>query len=119
MSRLTGNILVIEDEFLIALELVDALEDRGAAIVGPVSGVKEAIEHIARVPELHGAVLDLNLRGEIGIPVADELMAKGIPFIFTSGYAAADIPEAFRHVPLLGKPTDVDAIVEALMSQMR
>ena len=62
------------------------------------------------------AILDLNLGGEKAYPIAEALEARGVPFLFTTGYDAADMPPAWRHVPRLEKPVDVAVVVRALRS---
>jgi hypothetical protein len=46
--------------------------------------------------------------------VADRLMARGLPFIFTTGYSTPIIPEVYRHVPVLQKPFDLEEVLSAL-----
>jgi CheY-like chemotaxis protein len=97
------QILVVEDEFLIALDIVGALEQAGITVVGPAGTVNDALEAIEREP-LHGALLDAHLGGESVSQVADALAARGIPFAFVSGYGREQLPPAYREVPLVKKP---------------
>jgi CheY-like chemotaxis protein len=80
------RILIVEDEYLIAMMLHDALESVGSVVVGPVPSVKKAMETIASDPDIDAAIVDLNLGGAMAYPVADALVARSIPFVFTSGY---------------------------------
>jgi DNA-binding response OmpR family regulator len=84
-SRL--RVLVVEDTFLIAVDLADQLTDSGYQVVGPVSTVKHALETMDGA-ELDGALLDVNLDGERSFPIAELLAARGIPFIFLTGTTA-------------------------------
>jgi CheY-like chemotaxis protein len=103
-------ILVVEDEFLIALDIVAALENAGVAVVGPASTVGEALAAIEREP-LRGALLDAHLGGESAGRIADMLVARGLPFAFVSGYGAESLPPAHRAAPLVRKPfTDRDLL---------
>ena len=87
MGGLQGrHVLVVEDEYLLAEDLRMTLERYGAEVLGPVPSVGEAMASIADHPELDGAVLDMNLRGNMVFPVADMLVARGITFFFTTGY---------------------------------
>jgi len=107
------RILVVEDEFLIALDIAGALEQAGLAVIGPVSTVGDALEAIAR-EEVHGALLDAHLAGEPVGRVADALKARNIPFAFVSGYGREQLPPAHRDAPLVKKPftgTDLLAAV--------
>ena len=80
------QILVLEDDALLAMDMEDFLSDLGVNVVGPVSHVDAALEKI-NVTDLDGAVIDLNLRGELSFPVIEELKAANIPFVICSGYA--------------------------------
>ena len=59
------RVLVVEDEYVIALEVGRALEDEGAEVVGPVASVSAALELIERTDRLDIAILDINLHGEV------------------------------------------------------
>jgi CheY-like chemotaxis protein len=80
------RILVVEDEALVLMELEDMLQDFGCEIVGPVSTVAAALTAIGE-NELDGALLDMNLRGEHILPVAEKLLARRVPFLLVTGYA--------------------------------
>jgi DNA-binding response OmpR family regulator len=57
------RILIVEDEYLIAVSLQDALENAGSVVVGPVPSVDKAIQKIESEPDIDAAVLDVNLGG--------------------------------------------------------
>jgi CheY-like chemotaxis protein len=80
------RILVVEDEFLIAMNLSDDLEAAGSVVLGPVPSVDKAIKKIESEPNIDAAVVDVNLGGVLAYAVADMLLARKIPFVFTSGY---------------------------------
>jgi CheY-like chemotaxis protein len=103
------RILVAEDEYLLADALADALIALGAQVVGPVGGLAEALALLATVP-VDGAVLDINLRGEMVFPLADALAASGVSYVFATGYGHESIPERYRDVPTLSKPVDVQSL---------
>src|SRR5438128_1767265 len=92
-------LLVVEDEYLIASDLARALEEVGALVIGPAASVKTALEMVKENERLDGAVLDVNLRDERVYPVADALSAKGVRFVFTTGYDISAIPPAYANVP--------------------
>ena len=58
------RLLVVEDDYLVAMDLADELTDHGAEVVGPAGSVKEALALVAATPAIDGAVLDINLRDE-------------------------------------------------------
>jgi CheY-like chemotaxis protein len=105
MSRLLEgrHILVVEDEFLTVLEMSDLIEERGGTVVGPVGRLDQALA-IVRSERLDGAILDVNLDGEMSLPAADELIAAGVPVVLVTGYSAAMLPERFAGVPKAVKP---------------
>lgn len=103
-------ILVVEDEFLIALDIVAALENAGLEVVGPASTVSDALAAIESSP-LRGALLDAHLGGESAGRIADALASRGLPFAFVSGYGRESLPATHSTVPLVRKPfTDQDLL---------
>jgi CheY-like chemotaxis protein len=113
-SRISAKrVLVVEDEYLVAMDMSAWLEAEGAHVVGPASNVHAALEVLERT-ELDGAILDVNLRGEMVYPIADALIARGIPFVFTTGYDARTVPARFAGVKRCEKPTTPEAISRAL-----
>ncbi|UYY57518.1 response regulator [Sphingomonas sp. S2-65] len=98
------RILVVEDEYLLADDLRDALTEAGAVVLGPVPSVGEAQALIAGEALIDAAVLDINLRGEMVFPVADTLRARGVPFAFATGYDQWALPERFTGAPRVEKP---------------
>lgn len=100
------RILVAEDEGIVALEIEASLQGFGCKVVGPVGKLEQALEALQTQP-VDGAVLDVNLGGVEVFPVADELLARGIPFILSTGYNDLSLfPERFRGLPCLEKPYD-------------
>ena len=97
------RILVVEDEFLIALDISGVLEQAGLAVVGPAGTVGDALSAIEQ-EEVHGALLDAHLAGEPVGRVADALKARGIPFAFVSGYGREQLPKAHQGAPVVKKP---------------
>lgn len=108
------RILIIEDEHLIADALGSALRASGVEIAGMAATVEQALALLRSMPKIDGALLDINLRGEPAYAVADDLIARGLPFVFTTGYGAQIIPKGYQHVPVLQKPFDPNEILTAL-----
>ena len=114
-SGLNGRrILVVEDEYLIAGDIRDALLAAGATVLGPVPSVAQALDLIGSEPTPDGAMLDINLRGEEIFVVADKLVELGVPFIFATGYDRSFIPDRFAAMPSLVKPIKAPDILAAL-----
>ena len=97
------RVLVVEDELLIAVTLEDVLQDLGCEIVGPVATMEKALK-LAREETFDVAILDVTIRGGKVYPVAELLLARGIPFMLASGYGDWALPEALRDQPRLTKP---------------
>lgn len=97
------RILVVEDEFLIALDIAGALEQGGLVVIGPLASVRDALKTLER-EKVDGALLDANLGGEPVGRVADALHARGVPFAFVSGYGRDQLPPQHKGAPLISKP---------------
>lgn len=108
------KILVVEDEYMLASELALELEDAGAVVVGPVGSREDAIELILSGEKVDGAIVDVNLRGEPAYPVADLLIERAVPFVFTTGYDASTLPTRFQHVARCDKPVELSRVAAAI-----
>ena len=108
------SVLVVEDEYLLAIDVVQRLHQEGAKVLGPVGAVDDALDLLDATEALDGAVLDINLSGEMVFPVADALQERGVPFVFTTGYDQASIPARYAHVTRCEKPFDAASIGKAL-----
>jgi DNA-binding response OmpR family regulator len=105
----------VEDETLIAMELELALTEAGFEVIGPVPEVAAALALLAcRRPD--AAVLDVHLRGERVTPVAEVLLAMGVPFVVTSAYGVEELAldAALAGARNLGKPTRLAVLLRAL-----
>jgi CheY-like chemotaxis protein len=102
-STKARNVLVVDDEALIAMLIEDMLSDLGCQVVGPAYALNEALV-LAREAEIDCAILDLNLEGATTLPVAEVLLGRNIPFAFASGYPDPDLAANFKHAPVLQKP---------------
>ncbi len=111
------RILVVEDEYMLAEDMRAGLEHAGAVVLGPVPSVEEALELLAGEADLDGAVLDINLNGEKVFPVVDALAARGIPFLFATGYSGSDVPPAYRSVARCEKPVNAGTIARVLAAE--
>jgi CheY-like chemotaxis protein len=107
------RVLVVEDEPMIRLLLDEMLTDLGYSMTAEAGRLDEALA-VAKQAEFDLAILDVNLDGEPITPVVDVLIARGVPFVFVSGYARGGIPQGHRNVPLLQKPFQADGLARAL-----
>ncbi len=110
------RVLVVEDESLVAMLLETILEDMGAAPVGPASTVEEGVAAATGEPDLDAALLDVNVAGKPVFPVAEALSARGVPFVFSTGYGEGGLPDEWRGRPVLQKPFTEQAVRDALQS---
>jgi CheY-like chemotaxis protein len=108
------RILIVEDEYLLARDITQALESVGAEVVGPAPSVESALSLLEEDPHIDGAVLDINLKGEMGYAVADALADRKVPFVFTTGYDESSIPPRFINVPRCEKPIDMDVVARTI-----
>jgi two-component sensor histidine kinase/CheY-like chemotaxis protein len=99
------EVLLVEDEPLIAMMLTDMLSELGLQVDGPHGNLADAIA-AARANTVKAAILDVNLRGEKVYPVARLLSDRQIPFVFITGYARDSIDSNFSEVPVLQKPIE-------------
>lgn len=115
-ESLSGRrILVVEDELLIALEIVDVLERLGCVAVGPTAELEAALE-LARDQPLDAAILDVTIQGGQVYPVAEQLLARGVPFVLASGYGNWVLPKSLRNSRRLTKPFSRDELEKSLRS---
>ena len=107
-STLGGKrILIVEDEYALASELAQYFERQGAIVAGPVGTVKSALALVAREgPRLDAAILDINLRNDRVYPVADKLIALGVPIVFATGYDQLLMSQSYSNFPRCQKPVD-------------
>ena len=108
------RILVVEDDYLIAGELVESLEELGASVAGPAPSATEALALMEREARLDAAVLDVNLGSQDVFPVADALQQRGIPFVFATGYDQWVIPTRYAGVRRFEKPIDTRTLARTL-----
>ncbi|AJC82090.1 DNA-binding NtrC family response regulator [Rhizobium aethiopicum] len=103
-GNLNGKkVLVVEDEYLQARTIADALMEHGADVIGPFPTVEKALQSCGR-DVIDAAILDVKVGDVTSFPVAESLCRDGIPFIFLTGYDRAMIPPRFKWVPHYLKP---------------
>ena len=113
---LTGQrLLMVEDEVLVGMMAKRILEDLGATVLGPYGGLADGMA-AARSERFDGALLDFNLAGELADPLADLLIARGMPFIFITGYQRDSIDRRYANIPVLPKPLEAETLERVLVS---
>jgi two-component SAPR family response regulator len=112
------RILIVEDEFLLAMELEMLLQQRGCMVLGPVSSVGQALAMLDGEPP-DVALLDVNLKGERATPVAAALHARGVPFVLITGYSGKQLSEPELHeAPRVDKPVNCRALKRAVAAAL-
>jgi CheY-like chemotaxis protein len=118
MASVSPRVLVVEDEMLPAMMLESMLTGLGCAVIGPAARLGKALE-LLRTAAPDAVILDVNLGGQPAYPLAAALRAKGVPFVFVTGYGRAQLPAEWRATPLLAKPftqAQLAAAVAALLA---
>jgi len=110
------RVLIVEDEGLIALQLQQDVERAGHQVVGPARSLRHGLM-LASQEHIDAALLDVRLGQETSAAIAEQLLARSIPFAFTTGYAdSVMLPDHLRNVPKLSKPYVGGEIVKMLNS---
>jgi CheY-like chemotaxis protein len=107
------RVLVVEDESMIRMLLEGMLTDLGHTVAAQAGEIDEALT-LAKQAKFDIAILDVNLNGKPITPVVEILIARGVPFVFASGYGQDGVPEAYRARPTLQKPFQVEALARAI-----
>ena len=106
----SGDVLVVEDNIIIAMDAEDVLATLGAARVHSAANVAQARDLIGS-ESIEAAILDYNLDGETSEAVADQLRSDGTPFVFATGYSGLEeLPARFADCQLLQKPYSAEDI---------
>jgi len=107
------RVLIVEDEYFIAMGINLLLTRAGYVVVGPVGRLDRAME-AARVEMVDAALLDINLRNDSVYPVADILTTRSIPFTFLSGYSKDSLPPRYRNGRILSKPFQSTQLIDII-----
>jgi CheY-like chemotaxis protein len=115
-SPLQGlRVLVMEDEYLIAMDVEQMCRDHGAEEVFILRRLDELGDDPLSLLKFHLAIVDVRLGGDTTLEFARQLAEKRIPFVFATGYAETEqLFEAFPGVAVIGKPYAGDVLIDAL-----
>jgi len=110
------KLFVVEDEALVAMLLENLLDSLGCIVIDVAGSVSQAMRQMDRIAgEADAAILDVNLGTERVYPVADELEARGVPFLFATGYGPSGVGERYPGHTVLSKPYTKHMLVNALV----
>lgn len=112
------RVLICEDEYLLAADMVSELELRGIEVTGIVPTLKGLLAELDRPNfNANAVVTDVSLLDGPVFSAVQGMLDRGLAVVFCTGYVEKDIPAKFAHIPAVGKPTDIDALVAALHRQ--
>ena len=109
------RVFVVEDEAMVSILVEEFLEELGCEITGTASRFDDALEKAGSLT-VDLALLDVNLAGRLSYPVAELLIARGVPVVFSTGYGAAALPEALHGVTVLSKPFRHNQLAAAMQA---
>lgn len=109
MTQSVLSVLIVEDEYLIAMDMDEELTSRGFATVGPAANLQDALD-LLESEEVNIAVLDMHLKESDSFPLARKLSERGVPFLFLSGNDASALAPDLKTAHVLSKPVDYDAL---------
>ena len=114
-TGLTGKrVLVVEDDYMIAFDMVDGLTAAGAVPLGPCGWIADALTLLdSKAGQIDLAVVDVDLHGQPSYPVADRLIQLEVPFAFTTGFNSEALDIAYRDFPRVEKPVSVRTLARA------
>ena len=106
------RVLLVEDEPLVAMMMARLIGELGGEVIGPFGTLEEAV---AGLPDrINAALLDVNVGGVLVYPLADRLVARGVPITFLTGYDARSIDRRFAEFGVLAKPIEEPELLSAL-----
>jgi DNA-binding response OmpR family regulator/CRP-like cAMP-binding protein len=107
------EILIAEDNFVIATELGDIVRDCGYGVAGMVARVNRGLELLKQKP-VDGAIVGLDLDGASSFPLCAELDRRKVPYCFLTGHPSPIVPSDFNGAQVLTKPADPGQVRSAL-----
>jgi DNA-binding NarL/FixJ family response regulator len=110
------QVMIVEDDALLAIDLVQMLSHRGFQVVGPCSSVERALQAMA-AHQPDAAILDIDLNGHMSLPVADALALLNVPFLWLSGSSPDALPERYRVRPFVRKPL-VPTVILGVLTEL-
>lgn len=108
------DLLLVEDQMLVAADVETMLLDHGITKVTTVPSAAEALRQLKTFTP-HIAILDVNLGSGTSLPVAEELVRRDVPFIFATGYSDQSVIPASFTAPVVRKPYEAAALIGALI----
>lgn len=101
------RILVVEDEFILSLDICEQIEACGGVVVGPAATLACGHALLQDEPKPDGGILNIRIGHQLVYPLADTLIEAGVPIIFASSESKASVPVDYAGVPLVRKPVNM------------
>ena len=114
-SSRVARILLVEDDFFLAIDLQEELLGRGVEVIGPIGDLDEAFSLAKSDLRIDAAAIDINLHGEFAFHLVDELVRRDIPVVSTTGYDEEVVPYRLRHIPRYLKPFPVREVADGIV----
>lgn len=111
------SVLVVDDDFILAMNTCAALEDAGATVIGPFGQMADAVASL-QTSRPDAALVDINLGSGPDFRLARALGESGIPTLMLTGYDKDIIPADLVKVPYLQKPVDDDQLLAAIFHML-
>lgn len=113
------RVLIVEDETLVAMLVEDLLDELGCQVAATFARVSQAQDYLSRSSEFDAAILDVNIAGEDAYSIAEALDARGVPFVFVTGYGPAGVREEWRERGVVQKPIQQSELAQVLEAALR
>jgi DNA-binding LytR/AlgR family response regulator len=110
------QILIVEDEYLLAEEMAELVRELGAQVVGPFGNIATVLELLLQGKQPDIAVLDIDLQGRAVYPIAEALIARMIPFLFVTGFGGSAIPPKYQNATRIQKPYSAEILRTELLA---
>ncbi len=115
-----AQILVVDDEPIIAMTVCDWLGDLGHTALGPATDLATALTLTEGAPD--AVILDVSLGAQTTVAVARRLLELGVPFAVASGHDRNTMDPAFAAGLPLPKPFGFETfrrVIEQLLAAKR
>jgi len=109
-------VLIVEDDYFVATDFATVLRAHGAQVLGPVPDAERGRALARENPDC--VLLDVNLKGMFSFELAEELLGRGVPTVFTTGYDASFLPASMREIPCLLKPIESHQLVRTVQERV-
>ena len=113
------KILLVEDEYLIAEDVAAMLREAGGQVIGPAASLPMGVRLAEQSELIDAAVLNIDLQGVEVYPLADELLVRGVPFLFLTGYGDDQIPEKYAGIRCCNKPVSAASVINEVRGLLR